>query len=87
MGTTPNPNPNPIQTPKLKDEGWGPTVRNLIRWTVLLVVGAGTGALVCAADANSKHQIWDFVRSAAITEIPVVAALKTQLEKALGIGS
>lgn len=87
MSTNPLMPPLPPPPPPPKDEGWGPTIRNFIRWTSLLIVGALTGLLVCAVDPGSKHQLWDFIRAAGITEIPVVAALKTQLEKALGIGS
>lgn len=87
MSTNPLMPPLPPPPPPPKDEGWGPTVRNTIRWVILLVVGALTGILVCVADPNSRHQTWDLIRAAAITEIPVVAALRTQLEKALGIGN
>lgn len=72
--------------PPPAEEGWGVTIRNTIRWVFLMLAGAGTGLLVCVADPNSHHQAWDLIRAAAITELPVVAALKTRLEKALGVG-
>lgn len=82
-----NPLLPPLPPPPPPDEGWGKIVRNAVRWICLMIAGAGTGLLICVADPNSHHATWDLIRAAAIAEIPVAAALKTQLEKSLGIGS
>jgi hypothetical protein len=60
-------------------------VNNATKWTLAVVGAACTGILSCLIDPNSHHQLWDFLRAAAIVELPTIGALVTTLKKDLGI--
>lgn len=62
----------------------GATVRNGMRYTLWLGLGAVAGVLIALTDPRQPTLI-DIGRHIAIVELPIVGALMTRLEKSLAI--
>lgn len=62
-----------------------PVLRTVLVWLLYLLCGFFTGVLILVADTGHEHSTWGYVRSGLIALAPTLAALKTTLEKNLGI--
>ena len=62
-----------------------PAMRDALRWIIAIVLSVAIGAISAMTDT---HAGWlDYIRHGALACIPTLAALKTTLEKELGINT